>query len=271
MNDLAKFNPPSMPAWMTPTSLDQALALADRVASSGLVPDHLKGNPGGVLMIMDQAQRWGMSPLAVAQCTSIVRGKLCYEGKLVHAALVSMGAIIGCLRYEYSGPEKSEQRRVTVRGTLRDGTECEAYGSVSEWKTTGNGSPWNPGNYDKMLAYRGAREWARLYAPAAMLGVYTPDEAIEVEAISVHDDPPPAKIRTVDTPAPFDGPSASDVAAVVKHAAAAMGGDAGIYINPILDRFGVSKSADIAEAQRAEFIDEIKAAVDQWADDNANK
>ena len=42
------------------------------------------------LVVIEQAMRWGMSPFAVAQCTSSIGGKLMYEGKLVAAAVESI-------------------------------------------------------------------------------------------------------------------------------------------------------------------------------------
>ena len=197
--ELALSSQPNLPTWMQPQNLDQALALADRFANSEMIPKHFKGDPGGFLAVLDQAQRWNMSPIAVAQCTSLVHGKLCYEGKLVHAVLQSMGAIREPLRFEYDGPIDSDKRSIKVSGTLPDGRIEVIEGTVGGWKTTGNGSPWKKGQMDTMLAYRGARNWARLFAPAALLGVYTPDEAAEIKE---------AEVISVDTPA---APSLADM------------------------------------------------------------
>ncbi|WP_256050428.1 recombinase RecT [Xanthomonas translucens] len=157
---------------LVPTSMAEALHLADIMASANLLPDHLRGKPGDCLLIVMQAQRWGMDAVSVAQATSVVRGKLCYEGKLVAAALYAMGAIDGRLSYEFSG--SGDQRKVVVtgrpRGTGRDQT---AEGTVRDWATNNDAWKRQP---DDMLVYRGTRQWARRYAPEALLGVYTPDE-----------------------------------------------------------------------------------------------
>ena len=78
---------------LMPTSIDQAIQLSEVMAKADLVPEHLRGKSGDCLLIVMQAQRWGMDAVSVAQCTSVVHGKLCYEGKLVAAALYAMGAI----------------------------------------------------------------------------------------------------------------------------------------------------------------------------------
>lgn len=163
---------------LVPTSIGDALQLADIMAKASLIPDHLRNKPGDCLLIVMQAQRWGMDAGSVAQCTSVVRGKLCYEGKLVAAALYAMGAIEGRLRYEFSG--SGDNRRVTVNGRPRGTTIDQAVeGTVGDWKTDNGNWKKSP---DDMLVYRGTRQWARRYAPEALLGVYTPDELEDAPA-----------------------------------------------------------------------------------------
>lgn len=174
---------------LVPRSIAEALQLADVLAQASLIPEHLQKKPGDCLLVVMQAQRWGMDALSVAQCTSIVRGKLCYEGKLVAAVLYSMGAIQGRLRYEFAG--SGEQRSVTVTGKPRGLAEDQSVtGTVADWKT--NNDAWKRSS-DDMLVYRGTRQWARRYAPEALLGVYTPDEFDETaQATAVQQDSPRA-------------------------------------------------------------------------------
>jgi hypothetical protein len=166
----------SLANWIAPASLEQALKLAEMMAKAKLLPDHLRGDPGSCLLVLEQASRWGMSPFAVGQCTSVVHGKLCFEGKLVAAALSAMKAIEGRLDYELSGT--GLDRQVKVTGTPKGAKKTyELIGTVKQWRTTGANSPWEK-SPDDMLIYRGTRQWARRHAPEAMLGVYTPDEMV---------------------------------------------------------------------------------------------
>lgn len=163
---------------LVPRNIGEALELANVMSAANLMPEHLRNKPGDCLLIVMQAQRWGMDAVSVAQCTSVVRGKLCYEGKLVAAALYAMGAIDGRLRYEFAGT--GEARRVKVIGKPRGtGVEQTVEGTVADWKTDNGNWKKSP---DDMLVYRGTRQWARRYAPEALLGVYTPDE-IESDVI----------------------------------------------------------------------------------------
>lgn len=163
---------------LVPNSIADALQLADVMSKASLIPKHLRGKPGDCLLVVMQAQRWGMDAISVAQSTSVVHDKLCYEGKLVAAALYAMGAIEGRLKYDFSG--SGENRTVTVTGRPRGaGVDQVVEGKVADWKTTNEQWKKQP---DDMLVYRGTRQWARRYAPEALLGVYTPDELEEAPA-----------------------------------------------------------------------------------------
>lgn len=171
---------PANLAALVPTNITEAMSLAQIMAKAKLLPDHLRENPGDCLLVVMQAQRWGMDVVSVAQCTSIVKGKLCYEGKLVAAVLYAMGTIEGRLRYTYSGT--GQTREITVSGRVRGtGEDVSITGSVASWATDNGNWKKSP---DDMLAYRGTRQWARRYAPEALLGIYTPDELEEATLVN---------------------------------------------------------------------------------------
>ena len=184
---------------LVPTNLSEALQLADIMAKASLIPDHLRGKAGDCLLVVMQAQRWGMDAVSVAQCTSVVHGRLCFEGKLVAAALYAMGAIDGRLEYAINGTGQAST--ITVTGTPRGGkAPVSVYGSVQDWRTytkdrDGNSiqNAWDKIPHD-MLVYRGTRQWARRYAPEALLGVYTPDELEDAQATATIVDRAPAAI-----------------------------------------------------------------------------
>lgn len=184
------------PLALMPKNAGEAQQLAKILAESTLIPDHLKKKPGDCLMIVMQSHRWGMDPFVVAQCTSLVHGKMCYEGKLVAAALTSMNAIEGRLTYDITDcvTDGKPDKQVTVTGTPRGGKPQSISGTVLGWRTYDyKRDPQTkkvlqpkqpiPNNWDKdptsMLVYRGTRQWARLFAPEALLGVYTPEEMDE--------------------------------------------------------------------------------------------
>lgn len=133
--------------------------------------------------VVNQAVRWGMDPFAVADCASIIHGKLMWEGKLVAAVIDSKLGVK--LNYRYD-EKPGQELGITVFATLPGETQSrEIYGRVKDWHK-GAKSPWaNEGAWKRQLRYMGNREWARAHAPAVMLGVYTEDELDDIAARDV--------------------------------------------------------------------------------------
>lgn len=201
MNNLTTITETAPAPVLDVSMFEQMHRVAEVMAASSLVPDSLirdmsaKGPDKPMLpqdritancfLVVNQSVRWGLDPFAVAQHVSVVHGKLCYEGKLVSAVI---DAKIGLkLKHYFAG--EGEDMRIYLSDVALTENEIAALkpskyppharmidGSVREWKTTGNNSPWRPGQYPRMLVYRGTRDWCRMYEPALMLGVYTPDE-----------------------------------------------------------------------------------------------
>lgn len=146
--------------------------IATLMATCALVPDALKGKVADCFLVVNQARNWNMDPFSVAQCTSVVSGKLCFEGKLIAAAIASDAALEGPLNYLYSG--SGDARKIVVSGKLKGEAEPRVIeGTVGGWKTTNKQWQADP---DQMLAYRGARQWARRHKADRLLGVYAQDE-----------------------------------------------------------------------------------------------
>jgi hypothetical protein len=193
--------------------------IATVMANSNLIPDSLCTQKGendskvflpfervvaNCFLVVNQSVRWNMDPFAVAQCVSVVYGKLCYEGKLIAAVLE--GKAGASLEYEITG--LGDAMKVVVSATGPDGKLIAdskgrpkvIEGTVGEWKTTGRGSPWDArGGHVRMLRYRGAREWGRVYAPGLMLGVYSDDE---MEDLSLNHRAATARVVSDVPPAP---------------------------------------------------------------------
>lgn len=175
--------------------------LANLISSMESCPAHLKGKVSDCFRVVVQAVKWRMDPFAVAECTSLVHGRLTYEGKLVAAVLRSMGAIVGRLDYDIKG--KGQDAEITVSGLPKGSKKVVSItGTVKQWRTFGKDKQGNPmkNSWDSqpetMLVYRGTRQWARIFAPEAIMGVYTPDELDEIE-------PTPADFKVLpDEPTP---------------------------------------------------------------------
>lgn len=154
--------------------------------------------------VVNQAERWGMDPFAVADCASIVNGRLMWEGKLVAAVIDAKLGIR--LKYRFTDDTKPvrDTLGVVVFGQFADEDEPrEIEGTVAAWHRGANSAWASPANWKRQLRYMGAREWARAHAPAIMLGVITIDEAIDFD-----DQPKPR--RTIIEAKPFVAPEIPD-------------------------------------------------------------
>lgn len=160
--------------------LAQIDAMAKRMATSrATIPDHLKNNEGDCWAVIMQAIQWRMSPFVVAQKTHVVSGKLGYEAQLVNAVVKTSGAIDGSFSYEYRGAGEQLECRVGAR------LKGESDITWNEWLmlssvTTRNSPLWKT-NQKQQMGYLQVKNWTRLYAPEALLGVYTADELRESE------------------------------------------------------------------------------------------
>lgn len=166
------------------------------------VPDHLKGNKSDCAAIVIQAIQWGgMNPFVVAQKTSVIHGTLCYEAQLVHSVTQAMNVVDGHFSFEPVGPwdnvsGKWEQRQgktggaffaptwtkedakgvgIKVSATLRGDTEPTSMTVLLTQVGARHSGLWAT-DPEQQLCYLAVKKFCRRNVPAAMLGVYTPDE-----------------------------------------------------------------------------------------------
>ncbi|MCP5018396.1 MAG: hypothetical protein GY938_24430 [Ketobacter sp.] len=162
---------------MNPAVFKQMWRIGTAMATASLIPDSLKGEnfeqtQANCLQLVNFAVNAQMDPFAVCQSSSVINGKICHEGKLVNAMIQAKLGID--LDYEWND-KTGDAYGIVVSGMI-NGKMKSINGTVAGWKTTRTGSPWIPKQHKMMLAYRGAREWCRLYRPGIMLGVYATDE-----------------------------------------------------------------------------------------------
>lgn len=193
---------------------EQMYRIAKLMASSNLIPETLCATYEGTgqnrktlwlpvetvtancFLIVNQAVGWNMDPFAVAQCASVVHGRVCYEGKLIAAVVEQKLGV----RLSYKWNDKTgDDLGIVVSGKIPGETEPRTIsGTVREWKTTSSNSPWSK-QPRTQLAYRGMRDWGRLHAPAVMLGVYSIEEM--EGAVDRQERMPPPRPLAADTPA----------------------------------------------------------------------
>lgn len=165
--------------------IEFAQAMAKAVAA---VPEAFRGNVGDCLAIVDIALRADLSPYMLAgKCyVEPKSGRIAMESQAYHALVQTPGILIGDLTHEYEGD--GENLVCIVRGVLRsDPHTVREHRSEPLHKArpkrneqgTVRGSPLWDKKPRVQLFYDTSRDWVRIYAPRATLGIYTPDELEE--------------------------------------------------------------------------------------------
>jgi hypothetical protein len=157
------------------------------------VPKHLQNNPGDCFAIIVQSAQWRMNPFVVAQKTHIVNGALGYEAQLINAVITSMNVTKDRFHYEYVGDWDAYRKSgfakakevgcgVNVGATLKGENEIRwmPLPLYMESVRTRNSPLWST-NPQQQLGYLAVKYWVRLYAPDAILGVYSDDELAVTE------------------------------------------------------------------------------------------
>jgi hypothetical protein len=161
------------------------------------LPSFLAGNVGDCLAVVNISLRFGFDPYMVASQTYDQGGRLCYMAQLVHAMIECSGRLSRRLRADYEG--EGDERRCIVTGWIKGETEAFSFRSETlgklrpppgtthvdknnvETKSV-KGSPLWIKKPDLQLFYNASRDWARMYLPEVLMGIYTPDEIEESEA-----------------------------------------------------------------------------------------
>ncbi len=156
------------------STMQEALEFSTQMAKAKLLPVHLQNSPSDCLRVVMQATRWEMDPFSVAEKTSVISGKLMYEGQLVTAVVNSRGKMSKRLSYSFKG--EGDARCLTVSGTIEGETEARTIELPFSLAKRINKNGQMNTNPDQQACYIGARLWARRHMPELMMGVYTPDE-----------------------------------------------------------------------------------------------
>jgi hypothetical protein len=179
-------------------AFEDAQRIAKALASSTLIPQQFQGQAGyaNCLVALNISRRMGMDPLMVMQNLHIIHGRPSWSSQFI------IGLINGCgkfspLRYDITG--KGDTLACTALATeLATGEELRgpevtmAMAKREGWATK-SGSKWAT-MPDLMIRYRSAAFWGRLYIPELLVGIQTQEEVLDVEPITISEEPQPKKV-----------------------------------------------------------------------------
>lgn len=175
-------------------SLAQVMDVSKLMSQSGVaVPDHCRGNTGICFALCLQALEWKMSPFAVANKSYVVNDRLAYESQLVHAVIEARGPLQKRLEVRYES--EGETLICIVIGHLKGEPGPREWRSetleksrppykIKDGEKIYKGSPlWDKKPRVQMF-YDTSRDFARIYMPDVLLGIYTADEMIQHEGLT---------------------------------------------------------------------------------------
>lgn len=145
--------------------------------SEQAVPAHCRNRPGVCLALTIQAIEWRMSPFAVANKSYVVNDRVAYESQLIHAVIEQRAPITCRLRHTFSG--SGDTRKCKVWATAKGEEDPLVYESPEFKNISPKNSPLWKTKPDLQLYYNASRDWARMYFPDVILGVYAEDELDE--------------------------------------------------------------------------------------------
>jgi RecT family len=157
----------------------QVMEFARLMSTSDIgVPSFFRGNPGLCLRICVQSDAWGFDPYAVADKAYAVESKgekrLSYESQLIHAVIERHAPLEGRLRHRFDG--EGADMTCTVTGQMIGEANPFEWTSPPFGQIRTKNSPEWVNNPKKQLYYHTSRDWARVYCPDVLLGVYSRDE-----------------------------------------------------------------------------------------------
>ena len=166
------------------TSKEQVEALrahCDRIARSGLVPDHFAKNPAAIYTAISMAKALGEVPETLMQEIFFIGGKAGLTAKYMLSRMQRTKAIRGTVRYHVEGNGQT----LSVRASAVDaetGDTIEGPAATMEMATA-EGWTKNP-KYksmpEVMLRNRAVTFLARYHYPNALMGFLTVDEAEDI-------------------------------------------------------------------------------------------
>ena len=124
--------------WLTATTMEQAVKVAEMLAKSSLVPKAYQGQPANVLVAMAYGESFGMQPLQAMQSVAVVNGmpglygdgllavcRSCSDWEWMQEAIDGETAI--CTAKRRNEPE------VTATFSVQDAKRAQLWGKAGPW------------------------------------------------------------------------------------------------------------------------------------------
>lgn len=161
-------------------------AECERIARSGLVPDHFQKNPASIAVAIDMARALGEEPVLLMRGIYFVSGRAGFSAEFMLTRLRRMGVIKGTVHYESAGAGDT----LSMRAWVVDAETSERLNgpTVSMEMAKAEGWTKNP-KYksmpEVMLRKRAVTFLVRDHYPDVLGGFHTSDELEDVRVATV--------------------------------------------------------------------------------------
>lgn len=184
------------------TEINSPMAMAVELSKSDIIPKEFQKKPANCLIAVELANRLKASPFQVMQNMDVIYGRPALRSAFVIACINNSGKIIGSLKFEMD-KEATKCRAWAIEketGSRLIGPTITLEMARAEGWLTKNGSKWKT-MPDLMLRYRAASFFGRLYCPEILNGMYTEDEASDIQKAQPADIIDPFEVQQIATAA----------------------------------------------------------------------
>lgn len=178
---------------LSPTSLEEALKLAELMAKSDLVPKDYQGKPGNVLIAVQMGAEVGLSPMQAIQSIAVINGRPALWGDGLLAVVQSHPD------YEWhdeSGSDETQGVCIIKRKGHQPHTSIFTLADAQRAGLVGKPGPWSA--YTKRMLMMRARSYAvRDKFSDAIKGMIPAEEAIDITPVEDDQAAPSVPIPTL--------------------------------------------------------------------------
>jgi len=179
--------PSTLSVFSDPQSFEVALRMAGALSKSTVVPKDYQGNEGNCLIAIEMASRINTSPMMVMQNLYIVNGRPAWSSQWIIAMITSSRRYKNELQFEFG--EAKEDGGLSCYAWAEDmqghkvtGPKITMKMADAEGWTKKNGSKWLT-MPRVMIQYRAASFFGRMNCPDMIMGIYSAEEAADMEPI----------------------------------------------------------------------------------------
>lgn len=171
--------------WNDTELMKASFQVANILAKTSAMPDRYKGKPGDCLILIDLSNRMGVTPIAIAQWSQVIKGNFTWAGQACKALIDGCGKYKES-RYEMFGSPDTDERGCVLTAIKRSTGEVVTGPEVTMKMAKDEGWYDKPGSKwqtmpELMLRYRAAAFFARTECPEALMGFYSSEEMYDIK------------------------------------------------------------------------------------------